>query len=1095
MTARSFNLGYALLSAPSPEHDAALGWLRSEFGDVTEVRLDQSPTLPWVDVLWVHVPDGEEWRRGSVLPGVLASLRAYVESGGRILCTNRAAYLPHDIGIEPVAPEAQSVSITDEGYGRGRGFQSFGHHPLFDDLFGGGYVWNAHEDHEAIRVGYFGNAWPKQGHVLGVDKAYITLDQDSRLIVEHRHGEGAVLSVGGYVHLGRPNRNVSQLHRFLRSALDYLAEAPVIDPDRTWRRDTGRPVRFDVSSAPLAASGPRPAAPAAHDLPSLSRERATDAFFDVAGRRCVVMGEERGGIDEVWCHPFRILHDLEVGVVADGGVTWLKDVPASVEVFPHALVRRYQLPNASLEEVVFTARAQPAAAVRFQSDRDLRLIVRHATDFRWMWPYREGTLGSLHYGYDEALGALHVRDRSAAFYALFGADRPPQEHASGPYEAIAQRDGRLEATPSDANVVRHAAVYALTAETQHTLLYAVAGSNVGRAEAEAAYRRILEQPAQVHDESAQHFQRLLASATLVTSPDATFNEGYRWAVIGTDRFWAETPGIGVGLLAGYGTTKRGWDGGHAINGRPGYGWYFARDAAWACFAVNGYGDFASVREELRMFERYQDASGKMFFELPLSGVVHYDSADATPLYLILAAHYLRASGDVATIEALWPSLLRAMDFLYTTDTNGDGFIENRNVGHGWIEGGPLFGARTEIYLAGLWVQALRGAAYMAGIVGDEERRERFARDAEATRARLEDEFWDEEAQFLRFAKLDDGSFSRERTISASIPLMFHQVGEEHAEPILDAYASNEFSADWGTHIVSKLSELFSPRGYHYGAVWPLFTGWTALAEYAYRRPVSGFTHVMNNLLVYRHWALGFIEEVLNGERYEPTGVCAHQCWSETNVLHPVLTGMLGLAPDAPHGRVRIAPQLPADWDRLAVTNIHVGATSFDVTFVREGATVRFHFEKTAGPDLDVTLDPRLPLGTTVRAAEADVPTTADGAALTFRLEQRASITFATSGGIGAIPHVPRPSPGDETRQTRIIDEALDGDVYTLVVEGAPGETAAFRVRSFGPAIREAAGAELRPGSAGLTELHVRFPDAATPWVRAEVRLTLDPTDA
>jgi glycogen debranching enzyme len=143
-------------------------------------------------------------------------------------------------------------------------------------------------------------------------------------------------------------------------------------------------------------------------------------------------------------------------------------------------------------------------------------------------------------------------------------------------------------------------------------------------------------------------------------------------LIGTDRFFAETPGLGSAFLAGYSTGDRGWNGGHKNNGRPGYAWYYGRDAEWTCFAVDDYGDFDLVKEQLKFFRKHQDMSGKIFHELSTSGVVHYDAADATPLYIILAAHYLRASGDVEFIRESWPYIQKAMDFLYSTDTDGDG---------------------------------------------------------------------------------------------------------------------------------------------------------------------------------------------------------------------------------------------------------------------------------------------------------------------------------------------------------------------------------------------------------------------------------------
>ena len=125
--------------------------------------------------------------------------------------------------------------------------------------------------------------------------------------------------------------------------------------------------------------------------------------------------------------------------------------------------------------------------------------------------------------------------------------------------------------------------------------------------------------------------------------------------------------------------------------------------------------------------------------------------------------------------------------------------------------------------------------------------------------------------------------------------------------MLNEFASNNFTADWGCRIVGEDSKHFHPRGYHTGSVWPLYTGWVALAEYKYGNHIQGYSHLMNNINVYKHWAKGFIEEVLHGGEYKPNGVCAHQCWSETMAVQPLIEGMLGLEVDANLNALKLSP--------------------------------------------------------------------------------------------------------------------------------------------------------------------------------------------
>src|SRR5207249_6559701 len=94
------------------------------------------------------------------------------------------------------------------------------------------------------------------------------------------------------------------------------------------------------------------------------------------------------------------------------------------------------------------------------------------------------------------------------------------------------------------------------------------------------------------------------------------------------------------------------------------------------------------------------------------------SADATPLYVIAHADYWRASGDREFIRQAWESIVKAYRFSSATDSDGNGLIENTNVGHGWVEGGALYPPHEEMYLEGLWLAASRGIAELADLLQD-----------------------------------------------------------------------------------------------------------------------------------------------------------------------------------------------------------------------------------------------------------------------------------------------------------------------------------------------------------------------------------------
>src|SRR5229473_1803519 len=162
------------------------------------------------------------------------------------------------------------------------------------------------------------------------------------------------------------------------------------------------------------------------------------------------------------------------------------------------------------------------------------------------------------------------------------------------------------------------------------------------------------------------------------------------------------------------STRQAWG-----DGRPGYAWYFGRDACWTALAALAAGDFSLARLALGHLGDTQDVTGKVIHELTTSGLAHYDAADSTPLFLLLAGRYVAWTGDLPFLEERWPELERAYAFCLTTDRDRDGLIENAGVGHGWLEMGPLAGAKTSLYLASVWLAALESLAPVAQALGKE----------------------------------------------------------------------------------------------------------------------------------------------------------------------------------------------------------------------------------------------------------------------------------------------------------------------------------------------------------------------------------------
>ncbi len=117
-------------------------------------------------------------------------------------------------------PKVRYAESKDEGYGRKLGLHSYRNHPVFDGCLAA-LFWNAYEDNMCRQVGYFDNVIPN-GRVVAVNWAYITLYEDSKLILEYEQGKGKVLSVGAYTYYAPKNFNRPLLERFTKNSFDYM---------------------------------------------------------------------------------------------------------------------------------------------------------------------------------------------------------------------------------------------------------------------------------------------------------------------------------------------------------------------------------------------------------------------------------------------------------------------------------------------------------------------------------------------------------------------------------------------------------------------------------------------------------------------------------------------------------------------------------------------------------------------------------------------------------------------------------------------------------------------------------------------------------
>lgn len=1018
--------------------------------------LAKAPSFP---VVWVHQSITDQPVSNFFDGDAINFLKRLIFSGQRLLITQEAMPLIGLLGLDEVNPQVQTAEARDEGYGRKRGLHANRVHPLFEGLGGGSFVFSPLTDTVVRRWGYFGDCKPMRGKVVAVDWAYIRMKETERLALAFDTPNGSeVLCIGAYCAFRVPNQHQPQLDRMLANGLFFLARQSH-DDEMYWPRKPFELNRLSDSVDNVLFAFPKPLSfPMVEPVVS---KASSDEYAGLAGERVAVFTNERSGIEEVWIHPFMALRDYRIGFEAGDSVRWL-----SASWFQSDAVsirREYATDGLKLTESLIAHPSSPLmiAHYDFHNAQDLNLVVEFSSNLRLMWPYSPDAIGGIHakLSADNQLVRMASADGQSAIMA--GVNVPAKASISTD-SARKQMNIRFRVKMSKPGSVD----------------FILAGAS-GKAEGvDSVFRPSALEPENVAVAAYNSFSSKCSQWMTIESPDTLFNRMVHQTMNGTDRFFASTPEIGASFLAGYASTAHGWDGEQAINGRPGYAWYFGRDAQWSAMAVLAYGDFGKVKKVLQTFVNHQDVNGKIYHELTTSGATHYDAADATPLFVVLAGRYLLQSGDLETISAIWPSLRRAIDFCYSTDSDSDLLIENTGVGHGWVEGGHLFGGKTTLYLASCWAEALRMAAIMAHETGHLDDASRYQGDHEVVLRQLKHRFTHNSGKWLNHSLKTDNGFIEDETIMQAIPLLFQQIDSLLIDKILRRFSSTSFSSDWGTRIVPKESPRFNPRGYHTGSVWPLYTGWTALAEYASGFPLQGFQHVWNNLWITQFWGQGMIEEVMHGTEFRPSGVCAHQCWSHSLTIQAIIEGLAGFHPDVLRHTVTLKPALPPHWNYLTVRKMRVGHSQLDMQIERQEATFTYRFQKIGTDSLKIDFRPVIAPGAKIRSVKVNGHPVKLSAMNDLVIVDKLLVVIEFEGLVELLPLEARPLPGQQSNGIRVIGQAIENQFLVVDAECYPGQIYELVIRHSADFQPECEGAVMTARDGEFSRWRVDLPSSA-----------------
>ncbi|MCJ7420529.1 glycogen debranching N-terminal domain-containing protein [Sphingomicrobium astaxanthinifaciens] len=341
---------------------------------------------------------------------------------------------------------------------------------------------------------------------------------------------------------------------------------------------------------------------------------------------------------------------------------------------------------------------------------------------------------------------------------------------------------------------------------------------------------------------------------------------------------------------------------------------------------------------------------------------YYGTVDATPLYVWLAALYYERTGDLRTIEVIWPNILSAIDWMEEFgDVDGDGFIEYSRAkdsglsNQGWKDSGDAIfhddgrlaiGPIALCEVQGYAFAAFKGAAALAEVFGDTDRSTTLRKRAADLRETFEEAFWLD--GLGTYALALDGQKRPCTVVSSNAGqcLATGIVSRDRADRVAATLFDENSFTGWGIRTIRCEEARYNPMSYHNGSIWPHDNSLIAwgLSRYGHQDKAARLLTSMVDVARYDEnrrlpeLFCGFSREPGRGPTSYPVA-CSPQAWAAAAPF-AMLKASLGLNIDCLTNRITLQrPTLPDFLTELHINRITVGESLVSLRIRRSAESV------------------------------------------------------------------------------------------------------------------------------------------------------------
>jgi hypothetical protein len=735
-----------------------------------------------------------------------------------------------------------------------------------------------------------------------------------------------------------------------------------------------------------------------------------------------------GQMGGVWAHPIKLLHQIQF-LFNDN------PFPAATKFVSGAGYVRLELPPTNgieISETEFAPDGLPVVLIGVQLHNpnpgvnSFTLAVEAESELipAYPWSSTKPTSESLHLpdqvSIDSILGALQFTQPAQpqysrlAWYALVGAALSPQDRETG-FQSLKPSVSPTISMYNGATGTLNFQV-TLKGESNATVWFAVAGSNVEKAEAAGGLVLGLAAPDELLRAKISERQQVL-SQTQIHVPDAVIQAAFDWGKLNLADMRRTVRNMMVRdtmegtvypspimpalpIVSGFGA------------GYPDYPWFFGTDGAYSIFSLAAVGQWKEAKNHLATIRRISQLvngpTGKVLHEMVTDGSIYFGTnaqngdANETGEFATAVATLWRWSGDNSVRDDNYDFIKAGLNYittsLVTANLNPDGWPE----GAGMVEATGMGAIKLDV--AVYTIRALNDLAEMADSKGDNSTRDWAAKKASELTENFTPDWWiPSQGLFADSLALNQMVPTDPLATLGTLPItQLEQLYWTNATPMETNFASVkdasiafpqlESSAFTGT---TGFYQQAASGGRQASAV---NTGVMAIAEANYGRMDQSLKYVSfvaNELDVEQPGALPELFPSPDNTYFPPFGgAMVMQAWSSYGIHSPLVESYLGIKPNAPARTLSVVPDLPSSWNELSVDHLRVGSAQIAASVRRSGTNYLITVEAPVGWCL--TIGYTLPLQTQVKSVRLNGSPASFQIVLTNRGEEVRVLT--NSGG-------------------------------------------------------------------------------------------------